>query len=179
MWMFYLPLAMIAPMPIDPTQLREIEARLERNRNPSRSACCNAAMTVANSGEGTHYYICRTCDMPCDPNVPQLAHDGPREELCGDGEEIEKLHKPILEICRGRKWLVVYHNPTKRPTCEEGVPDFVIAADRGTVFWIECKAGSAKATPKQQEWLLLLKARGHRAYLVKSVEQFLEIVNSP
>lgn len=32
----------------------------------NRSSCCNATVTVVNQDEGTNYYACDKCKMPCD-----------------------------------------------------------------------------------------------------------------
>jgi hypothetical protein len=86
------------------------------------------------------------------------------------------LHERIEEYCRSKGWVYVHSRTDQRSTTALATPDFVIAADDGRTFWIECKRKGSKATPEQQGKILMLQKLGHKATIVWSYEEFLEFI---
>lgn len=86
------------------------------------------------------------------------------------------LHDDILTYCRERGWVAVHSRMDKPSTTAKGVADFIIFADRGRTFAIECKSRSGKRTVDQIGFMMQLNKLGHACYLVKSMDEFRKIV---
>lgn len=93
------------------------------------------------------------------------------------GEELEAtLADQIIDECDRRGWLWFRSRPDARTGRRIGEFDFIIYADRGRIFNIECKAKGKKQTAEQlgiQTWARKL---GHQADCVWTFGQFLEII---
>jgi hypothetical protein len=92
------------------------------------------------------------------------------------GPEVE-LHGKIAAECRRRVWQFVYHDPTRPTTCAAGVCDFIIYADGGRMFHVECKSSTGKLSEAQLIFIAWLKRLGHTVHVVDSFAGFLEVVN--
>lgn len=86
------------------------------------------------------------------------------------------LHDAILGHCRLRGWRVVHSRMDVPQTAGIGTPDFVIALPSGRTLWIEAKAKAGKLRPEQAAWLHSLRCLGHRAEVVRSLPEFLELL---
>jgi len=86
------------------------------------------------------------------------------------------LHSKILTECWRRGWPVVHARMDRPATVQIGTPDFVIACPNGRTLWIEAKAGNRKPTTDQLAWIASLKRQGHRACVVRSIEEFVELL---
>ena len=64
-------------------------------------------------------------------------------------------------------------------TTATGAPDFVIFADAGRVFAVECKTRTGKQTPEQIGFQMMIERNGHRYQLVRSMAEFLNLVKTP
>jgi hypothetical protein len=89
-----------------------------------------------------------------------------------------ELHDQILSDCKRRLWPVCHSRMDARTTTALGCPDFVIAADNGRVFWIECKTAKGKLTPEQMGWRMLLERLGHKFAVCRSFEDFLAVIET-
>lgn len=93
------------------------------------------------------------------------------------GEALEEtLAQKIIEECDRRGWLWFRSRTDQHTGRRLGEFDFIIYADRGRVFSIECKAKGKKQTTEQlgiQAWARKL---GHQADCVWTEEEFLEII---
>ncbi len=99
------------------------------------------------------------------------------QSACPDAVEHESdLHTQIEDELKRRGWYYVHSRMDKPSTVAVGVPDFCIAADGGRAFFIEAKGRRTKVTPKQAGALLMLGNLGHKAALVRSFTEFLEVV---
>lgn len=87
------------------------------------------------------------------------------------------LHDQILAECRRRGWLVIHSRMDKPSTVQIGSPDFVVAADRGRTFYIEAKARTGKLRPEQRAWLAWASRLGHRAAVVRTLPEFIELIS--
>lgn len=83
-----------------------------------------------------------------------------------------ELHEQILAMCRSKGWPVVHSRMDVPSTSGVGTPDFVIALPIGRTVWVEAKTAKGKLRPEQAAWLAALRAKGHRAGVVRSIEEF-------
>ncbi|MEI8288633.1 MAG: VRR-NUC domain-containing protein [Verrucomicrobiota bacterium] len=90
--------------------------------------------------------------------------------------EIEGLHRPIIEECKRRGWKYVHSDPTRPSTCGEGVCDFIIYADGGRMFHVECKARKGKLSLEQMAFIHWIEKLGHKCHVVTGMSEFMEIV---
>lgn len=97
----------------------------------------------------------------------------PPSPACSSESE---LHDQISSECKRRGWYVVHSRLDRPTTTDIGCPDFIIAAQDGRTFWIECKTAKGKTKPAQAAVGLMLAHLGHRYALVRSFEEFLEKV---
>lgn len=97
------------------------------------------------------------------------------EEQVPAGQEGE-LHEKILAECNRRGWYVVHSRMDQATTQSKGVLDFIIAADRGRVLWVEAKTKKSKPTTEQAGTLFWLARLGHRCTVVRSMAEFLDFI---
>lgn len=91
-------------------------------------------------------------------------------------ERERDLHDAILTYCSAKGWPIVHSRMDVPATCGVGTPDFAIAAPGGRTLWIECKARDCKLRPEQAAWMAALVRFGHIASVVRSMEEFLALV---
>lgn len=91
--------------------------------------------------------------------------------------EIPDLHKPIIDWCKNQVPAVPYIN--SRPDCPStigaGVQDFTIFY-QNRVYCIECKSKTGKVDTDQRDWAHLMQAQGFTVHVIRSFQQFLELV---
>ena len=86
------------------------------------------------------------------------------------------LHEQIFNECRRRGWIAFHGSMSERTARTLGEPDYQILADCGRVFLIECKTAKAKLRPEQLAIKCWAEKLGHTVHVVRSFEQFLQIV---
>ena len=91
--------------------------------------------------------------------------------------EIAGLHVPIMAECKRRGWRYVHSNPSKPATIGEGVCDFIIYADKGRIFHIECKSKTGKLKTEQVIFIAWLSRLAHRVYVITAMSEFFSIVD--
>lgn len=105
----------------------------------------------------------------------------PENPDAGDGVDLEvrELHRPILEWCRNQipEIPVIYSRPNVATTTRIGVQDFTIFYGQ-EVFCIECKRRLGKLDKDQQTWSYLMERQGFVVHIVRSFEQFLELIKA-
>lgn len=88
------------------------------------------------------------------------------------------IHDDIINYCKSKGWYYVHSHTWCATTNAPGTPDFVIAADNGKTYWIECKRPGGKATTPQLAALTQLQKFGHVSAIVTSLDEFLSVVSS-
>lgn len=88
-----------------------------------------------------------------------------------------ELHKQILAWCDTQLPCVPYIHARmdQRSTIGEGCQDFTIFY-RNRVFCIECKSKTGKRDGAQVVWAFLMEKQGFTVHVVRSFQQFLELV---
>jgi hypothetical protein len=97
----------------------------------------------------------------------------PNEEAV---EDESPLHANIIDHCKNKGWRFIHSRMDRRSTVGNGVCDFIIAADTGRVFWIECKSKSGKLTMEQTVFIAWLSKLGHTVSVVTSMAEFKEAI---
>ena len=93
----------------------------------------------------------------------------------GSGVAIEaELHRDILSECRRRGWLAFHGSMAHRTSRTIGEPDFVILCDEGRVLLVEAKSKTGKIRPEQAALHVWAKTLGHKVWVVRSKNEFLE-----
>ena len=95
----------------------------------------------------------------------------------GHGVSREKdLHEEIEQFCRYKGWVCFHSRMDKRQTANLGMPDFVIATDDGRTIYVEAKRKGGKCSPAQNAMLAWLLKNKQKAFVVQSMEEFLECI---
>lgn len=94
----------------------------------------------------------------------------------GVEREIAGLHVPIIAECKRRGWKYVHSDPTRRTTIGEGICDFIIYADDGKMFHVECKALKGKLSIEQLAFIHWVEKLGHKVHVITSMTEFMEVV---
>lgn len=93
------------------------------------------------------------------------------------GVEVEAdLHEQIFAECRRRGWIALHGSMAERTSRTLGEPDFICIADAGRVFFVEVKTRTGKLSPAQLAMRCHAEKLNHAFHLVRSFEQFLEVV---
>lgn len=94
----------------------------------------------------------------------------------GDEDREAKLHARILGYCMDRKWIAFHCSMAHKSYATVGQPDFIIAADRGRTFFIECKSSAGKLRPEQAAIVRQAELLGHKVHVVRNFKSFTELV---
>jgi len=90
---------------------------------------------------------------------------------------VEKdLHADIIAELKARRIYFSHSQMHKAHTNGIGTPDFIIAMPGGRTLWCEIKTAKGKLTREQSGVALLLKIANHEHYVVRSLNDFLEIL---
>jgi hypothetical protein len=98
------------------------------------------------------------------------------QDASGNCEKESDLHRAISAYCKQRGWIADHGSMAHRALRTIGEQDFTIWADRGRVFAIECKTRTGKLSTEQLGRARMMEMNGHTVHVVRSMEQFLEIV---
>lgn len=97
---------------------------------------------------------------------------------CMDAAEKESdLHEAIINECNRRGWCAVHSRMDRATTVQIGTPDFIIFADAGRVFAVECKSKTGKLSTEQLATQAWLKRLGHTLHVVRSFREFIEVID--
>lgn len=90
------------------------------------------------------------------------------------------LQDQIEAECNRRGWVCVRTRMDRKTTfTTPGVPDAIIALPNNRVLWLEAKSKTNKQTPEQKGFQMRVERLGHEYALVRSFQQFLELINRP
>jgi hypothetical protein len=88
------------------------------------------------------------------------------------------LHNRIFDECRKRQWIAFHGSMAERTHRTEGEPDFLILCPSGKQLLVECKSRTGKLSPAQQAIKHHASMLGHTIHVVRSIEEFLTLVES-
>lgn len=86
------------------------------------------------------------------------------------------LHDAIFAECRRRMWIALHGSMATATHRTSGEPDFVILADGGRTFYVECKSRIGKLSPAQHTMKHHAEKLGHTIHVVRSMAEFMEAV---
>lgn len=95
-----------------------------------------------------------------------------------ESEDESELHNQVLEYCKSRGWLVFHGSMAHKTKRTPGEPDIVLIANDGRVFFVELKKKNGKESPAQIGVRLQAEKLGTKIHVVKSIEQFIDIVST-
>lgn len=108
---------------------------------------------------------------------PHLFNPPARQAVSGTGVEREAdLHEDIFAECRRRGWIPLHGAMSERTHRTTGESDFVILADNGGLFLVECKTRTGKLSTAQQALKAHAEKLGHVVHVVRSMDEFLNVV---
>lgn len=87
------------------------------------------------------------------------------------GKENE-LHEAILDSCAARGWIALHGAMSRRTYRTLGEPDFIVLADAGRCWHIECKTRAGKLSQAQQAMAAHYRKLGHAYHVIRSIEDF-------
>lgn len=106
---------------------------------------------------------------------PHLFPASPAPGAGGVARESE-LHEEIFCECWRRGWIALHGSMAERTHRTAGEPDFVILADRGRILLTECKSRTGKLSAAQFALKHHAEKLGHTIHVVRSLEEFLELL---
>ncbi len=129
-----------------------------------------------------NYWMCPKCGVANAGNVERCPSCGyiPKNHQV-DYEPIDeegKLHNKIIEYLTERRWPYIHSRMDKKATNKLGTADFVVLAPIANTIVIEAKALNRKQEPDQLAFQILCERVGHQYYLIRSYEQFLDILKA-
>lgn len=91
-------------------------------------------------------------------------------------EKESDLHQQIIDECRRRGWVAFYSRMDRATTSTLGQPDFVIMADGGRTLYIEAKSKTGKLSIEQRGMMAMANRLGHKFFVVRSIGEFMEVI---
>jgi len=88
------------------------------------------------------------------------------------------LHESIRQFCAAKGWLCFHGSMAHRTHRTAGEPDFQILIDSGKFLLVECKAAKTKVSTEQLGIIAWAKKLGHTIHIVRSIEEFKQIVDN-
>ena len=96
-------------------------------------------------------------------------------EVVSPAEDESQLHRQIMDECARRGWQYFHGSMAHRSMMTRGMPDFVIQANGGRTFYVECKSRTGKLSPEQAGVIAWAARLGHVVHVCRSLGEFLEI----
>jgi hypothetical protein len=93
------------------------------------------------------------------------------------GHEHE-LHEFIRLECSNRGWIALHGAMSHRTHRTKGEPDFIILADGGRSWHVECKTRTGKLSLDQSGMDRHYAKLGHRYHIIRSEREFLELIKT-
>lgn len=107
-----------------------------------------------------------------------LARTQPQPKSKGGCDDEAFLHTQITEHCRAKGWLAFHGSMAHKTFRVPGEPDYVLLLPEGKTLLVECKTRTGKLSVDQlgiQAWAEKL---GHKVYVVRSYDEFIELTKS-
>lgn len=95
----------------------------------------------------------------------------------GNCESERALHDAIESYCREHQWPYIHSRMDIPTTTQRGIADFLVLMPNGKLLIAEAKTRHGKQTPEQLGWQIMVERVGHTYHIVRSIEQFKDIVN--
>lgn len=96
----------------------------------------------------------------------------------GDSPPLEsKLHEQIIEECHRRLWGYIHSRMDRKTTQNKGVCDFVILAEGGHTYYVECKRKGGKLSEDQLIFRAVAARNGHPVHVIETFEEFKQIAS--
>ena len=86
------------------------------------------------------------------------------------------LHAKIFDECRRRGWIALHGSMSERTHRTPGEFDFVILADCGRIFLVECKTAKGKLSLEQLAMKIHAEHLGHKPAVIRSMGEFMELI---
>ena len=93
-------------------------------------------------------------------------------------DDESELHCQVIDYCKSKGWVIFHGSMAHKTKRTPGEPDATILADNGRVFFIEMKRKNGKESPAQIGIRLQAEKLGTTIHVVKSIEQFIDIVTT-
>lgn len=93
-------------------------------------------------------------------------------------EDESDLHCGIIAECKRRTWICLHGSMAHRSHRTVGEPDCIVIADRGRVFFLECKRKGGKPTKEQSAMIAWLTHLGASAHVVYSMAEVVAIFDA-
>lgn len=104
-------------------------------------------------------------------------HGTARQPVPVDAVEDEsELHNNIIEHCKSKGWQYLHGSMAHRTFRTVGECDFVLMASEGRTFYVEVKTKTGKLSVDQQGFIAQARKNGHAVHVVRSFQDFLEVV---
>jgi len=91
-------------------------------------------------------------------------------------ERESALHDAIIEHCKMVGWIYFHGSMAHKAMRTVGEPDFTILANRGRVFFVECKTKIGKLSTEQLGLKQWAERLGHTIHVCRSAQEFFAIV---
>ncbi len=101
----------------------------------------------------------------------------PTEPVAKEGSEAD-LHNEIIRHCKMVGWIYFHGSMAQMTARTLGEPDFTILANKGRVFFIECKTSKGKLSIEQQGMILWAEKLGHEIHVVRSMDEFIGVITN-
>lgn len=90
-------------------------------------------------------------------------------------EDESDLHNAIIDYCKSKGWQYLHGSMSARTHRTLGEPDFIILAHGSQLRMIECKSKTGKLSTDQQAFIAHARKNGHVVFVVRTIQQFLEL----
>ena len=91
-----------------------------------------------------------------------------------------KLHQDIMDWCDSQwpRWKFIHSRMDMKSTIGKGVNDFTVFGQFPLCILVECKKKDGKLDDDQRNWAHELKLLGWTVHVVRSIEEFKDIINT-
>ena len=106
----------------------------------------------------------------------RAGRSGTVASVASEGPEAE-LQQAIIAECSRRGWICLHGSMSHRTFRTPGEWDHTVLGDRGRIWFLEAKTRTGKLSTDQQAIHAWASKLGHKVHVVRSYEEFIQIVN--